>query len=86
MKFRVGQKVERQIGERWQAGVVSFVWTAVDLDTGKRTYRYDVNDDTVGDVIYRALRVAPEELRRPNAARGRRRVLRAHSVKPESFT
>lgn len=86
MKFRVGQKVERQIGEYWQPGVVAFVWRGMDLETGKRIACYDVADDTAGPVGYKVLRVPEAELRRSNRARGRRRVLRAHSVKMERFT
>ena len=86
MKFRKGQKAEFFIGGRWLPVVVKFVWRGVDLETKKRVFHYDVAGRNELGFPVDMNRVSADLLRRPNAARGRRRVLRAHSVKLEKFT
>ena len=94
MKYRKGQKVEVQAGDEWIPAVVTFVWSGVDMDTGKKIFHYDAalepdnSTRTFGHIpVGWAFRRVPENaMRRQNRARGRRRVLRAHSVKPGRFT
>jgi hypothetical protein len=85
MKFSKGQKVEVRIPAGWAAGEISFIWRAVDLETNRRVFLYNVRG--VADAgAWELRRVAENSLRRPNRARGRRRVLRAHSVNRQKWT
>jgi hypothetical protein len=85
-KFRKGQSIEAKVGDGWLSGLVTFVWRAVETDTGKRVFRYDLAGTTVEGLAWNVLRVPEETLRRPDPRRGKRRVLRSHSVKTGRLT
>jgi len=85
-KFSYGKSVEVQVAGEWKPGVVNFVWRGVDLETRRKIFQYDVVLEGSGPSVYVAAKVSESEVRRVNRARGRRRVLRAHSLKPGLLT
>lgn len=76
-KFAKGDRVELQNGPAWLSGLVTFVWNAAEVDTGRRIHCYDVQGED-----WSVQRVDEFLLRRVDVRRGRRQVIRAHSVRP----
>lgn len=86
MKFTKDQKVEVKIGDGWLSGTVAFVWRGIELESKRRIFHYDVKGQTVEGLAWELKKIPEELLRRPNRGRGRRRVLRFHSIRPELLT
>lgn len=79
-RYRKGQTVDVQIADGWLGAAVVFVWNAVDTETNRRIYMYDVAGEVEGQ-RWEIKRVPELFLRLGGRPGSRRRVLRAHSVR-----
>lgn len=86
MKLGKGSKVEVWLEDGWVQCAVESVWRGRDLETKQRVCTYSVAGTTDDGRTWGIDRVPESYLRKQHAARGRKKVLRAHSVKLESFT